>query len=238
MAATAGGSALMAAGSWLGLHEQRQAEQQQGAGAGDSQQEEGTEGDPQQQQREEWLCQPCCNKAYETLPVGGAAAAEGAITPVGGPAAAAGQRITEKRPCYPDEGDGHFQRKQSQHQPENAPQLVQQLAPQQLVQAQLSNQPPPQQQQQQAQHPPTLPQPQQQQQNLYSLLLDATEHAAAAAAGLTPELAASFIGLPSLPPEQEECLCRLLHRQQYSAAAALVRTALHAAGVALPAAGT
>ena len=56
MAATAGGSALMAAGSWLGLHEQRQAEQQQGAGAGDSQQEEGTEGDPQQQQRQ---CSHC-----------------------------------------------------------------------------------------------------------------------------------------------------------------------------------
>ena len=98
------------------------------------------------------------------------------------------------------------------------------------------------------------------QQTLVDALLDAADEPAAVVAGLTAELAAAFIALPSLPTGkvsrgdgclapallclpgaaaglagiarhlQELGLRRLLQRRQYGAAAALLRTA----GVSLP----
>ena len=57
--AAAGGSASAAAGSWLGMSDKQPAEPQQGEAARDSQQEEGTEGDPQQQRQ----CSHCGSTA-------------------------------------------------------------------------------------------------------------------------------------------------------------------------------
>ncbi|KAL4854787.1 F-box/WD repeat-containing protein 7 [Chlorella vulgaris] len=50
------------------------------------------------------------------------------------------------------------------------------------------------------------------------LVLEAVQHAAAAAVGLTEGLAGTFAALLPLPAEQDECLCLMLQRRQYSVA--------------------
>ncbi|PRW59590.1 26S proteasome complex ubiquitin subunit Rpn13 [Chlorella sorokiniana] len=60
--------------------------------------------------------------------------------------------------------------------------------------------------------------------------------AAAAAAGLTPELAATFAALLPLEARREAFLRRLLECNQFTAAAAFMATALRVAGLLPPAA--